>query len=209
MEANDQSQIYPVDIALCIDGTGSMADIIGDAKRQALNFYSDFVKAMEDNGKKPGKLRVRVIVFRDLKISEQMESSRFFNLPDELDLFSNEINKIEAKGGGDEPESALEALVEAINSDWVSSQEGLKQRHVVVLWSDASAHADAIKDFSANWESKMSFNSKRLVIFAPELNPWKELAENIDNCAIFFSKAGEGLAEIDYKVIMDQIARSV
>lgn len=208
MEQNGQKELYPVDIALCIDGTGSMGDIIGDAKKQALNFYPDFKKAMEEKEKSVGNLRVRLIVFRDLKIDEPMELTDFYNLPDQEAEFADRVNLIEAKGGGDEPESALEALIEATKSNWTALQSAARQRHVIVLWTDASAHIEALADFTAAW-NKMNANYKRLVIFAPERSPWKEFEDNVDNLVFFPSQAGKGLGDIDYKVIMDNIAASV
>lgn len=204
----NQSQIYPVDIVLCIDGTGSMRKIINDAKAQAIRFHDDFVRAMEKMEKQPGKLRVRLIVFRDIKFKQFAETTRFFNLPDERDEFAAEVSKIKAKGGGgDGPESALEALIEAAKSDWIKDQ-GLRQRHVIVLWTDAGAHTEALRDFTAAW-SEMQFNYKRLVVYAPERKPWPELSENLDNSVFYFSKAGQGLADVDYESIMNAIAASV
>jgi hypothetical protein len=165
----------------------------------------DAMKKME---KQPGKLRVRLIVFRDIKFRQYAETTGFFNLPDEKEQFAAEINKIKVKGGGgDGPESALEALIDAVKSDWIKEQ-GLRQRHVIVLWTDAGAHTEALKDFTEAW-SEMQFNFKRLVIFAPERSPWPELSENLDNSVFYFSKAGQGLADIQYEDIMNNIAASV
>lgn len=47
-------------------------------------------------------------------------------------------NGIHEAGGGDDPESGLEALTMAMRSDFV--QEGAKKRHIIVLFTDAAAH---------------------------------------------------------------------
>ena len=67
-----------------------------------------------------------------------MLTTRFFNLPEEADLLKNLIGQITAMGGGDDPEDGLEALAFAMRSDW--DKEGMKKRHVIVVWSDAATH---------------------------------------------------------------------
>jgi len=131
---------YSVDIVMCIDGTGSMGPVIDLVKANALRFESDLAAAMEAKQKSIDNLRVRVIVFRDIFVDrdDAFVTSNFFPLPQEREEFSRFISGIRANGGGDEPESALEALGIALNSDWVRS--GDKRRHVVIMWTDASAH---------------------------------------------------------------------
>lgn len=48
-----------------------------------------------------------------------MEESQFFILPEEKQEFYNFVSQIKAGGGGDEPESGLEALALALRSDFV------------------------------------------------------------------------------------------
>ena len=56
---------YNVDIAMCIDATGSMGSLLNTVKSNALSFYSDLTGAMAEKGKHIDQLRVRVIAFRD------------------------------------------------------------------------------------------------------------------------------------------------
>ena len=104
---------YSVDIVMCIDGTGSMGPVIDLVKANALRFESDLAAAMEAKQKSIDNLRVRVIVFRDIFVDrdDAFVTSNFFPLPQEREEFSRFISGIRASGGGDEPESALEALV--------------------------------------------------------------------------------------------------
>ena len=64
--------------------------------------------------------------------------TNFFLLPQQAREFEACINSIHADGGGDIPEDGLEALAYAIRSPWTT--EGEKQRHVIVVWSDAGTH---------------------------------------------------------------------
>src|ERR671937_3228011 len=74
-----------VDIAFCIDGTGSMAPILDRVKDNALRFYDDVQKNLTDKGKNVDELRVRVIAFRDFTAdgAAALQESSFFRLPEE------------------------------------------------------------------------------------------------------------------------------
>ena len=65
---------YNVDIAMCMDATGSMGTLLNTVKANALSFYADLTGAMEKKGKHIDELRVRVIAFRDYL--EKMPCSR-------------------------------------------------------------------------------------------------------------------------------------
>lgn len=140
-EQTEGASAYSVDIALVIDATGSMHSIIDEVKKEARNFCNKFTDAMEAEGKHIDKLRMKVIAFRDYAYDAEddaMNESPFFMLPDEEDALSDFVNQIEAKGGGDEPENALEAISLAMRSEWDTESAG-KHRHVILLFTDASA----------------------------------------------------------------------
>jgi hypothetical protein len=218
---------YSVDIVMCIDSTGSMGHVIDLVKKNALRFEEDLQRVMAAKQKAIDALRIRVISFRDFGSDGKaaLVQSKFFNVPVERDGFSSFVSGIQAHGGGDEPESALEALAVAMDSDWVHS--GDKRRHVVVLWTDASAHRleDAVGqenqsypvgiprsfgDLTALWEGQqMDQAAKRLLIYAPDLYPWPEIQGSWESVAHVASKAGEGLAEVDYGAVLEAIANSV
>jgi hypothetical protein len=204
-----------------------MHAIIDAAKDGALRFYDDLKAAMSAKHKVIDRLRVRVIVFRDYFFDGQagMSTSRFFDLPDEKEAFETFLKGVRADGGGDEPESGLEALTLAIRSDW--NTEGDRKRQVIVVWTDASAHPlertrqspppgypdDFPPDFNALtdlWEGQtMSYAAKRLILFAPDVSPWKEISDYWNNVIHYPSQAGAGLADVDYRAILDVIANSV
>ena len=56
---------YNVDIAMCIDATGSMGRLINTVKKNTLSFYMDLTGAMEAKGKHIDELRASVIAFRN------------------------------------------------------------------------------------------------------------------------------------------------
>ena len=103
---------YSVDIVFCIDVTGSMNPILDAVKANALGFYDDVQTNLTEKGKNVAQLRVRVIAFRDLAAdgAAAMEESPFYELPADRGGFSEFVNGLVAQGGGDAPESGLEAV---------------------------------------------------------------------------------------------------
>ncbi|MBO5313260.1 MAG: VWA domain-containing protein [Clostridia bacterium] len=216
---------YHVDIVMCIDVTGSMSPIIDEVKEKALSLYPQFVAAMDEAGKSVQKLRVKVIAFRDFGVdAEPMVESRFFELDidEESAGFSEFVNGLEAIGGGDEPENALEALALAMKSDW--TREGAVRRHVIIMYTDASAvplgemigkdgyPADmpaSLAELQDLWEGQgMEPRAKRILLFAPEADPWINM---IDWNQTFHtpSKAGTGCSEMDMDLCIKMLVKSI
>ncbi len=226
-----QGLSYAVDIALCIDATGSMGPVIEEVKAQALRFPDDVLKAMAEKDKHVSKFRLRVIAFRDVGFdSEPFQVSEFFVVPDERVAFEAFVRTITAGGGGDEPESGLEAVALAMASDW--DTEADKYRHAIIVWTDASAHPlqthagrapsqlaalipNSFDDLTDQWQSGQSTSTRlrpearRIILFAPEAFSWSDMALNWDQSVMFPSRAGNGLAELEYDEIIAMIANSI
>ena len=220
---------YNVDMVFCIDATGSMTNVIETVKHNAINFYSDVAEAMKKKGKMISNLRLRMVVFRDYLADGEnaMLETEFFDLPQEAEDFKECISGISAFGGGDDPEDGLEALAYAMKSDW--NNDGIKKRHVIVVWTDASTHeigfgkssphypdgmAKNFNELSSWWGSKsapgfMNQSAKRLLMFAPDDEFWNTISDNWDNTIHFPSEAGNGLSEIDYHQIIDAISNTI
>ena len=218
---------YAVDIVFCIDVTGSMTPIIDQVKANALRFYDDVQSNLTAKGKNVDQLRVRVIAFRDFAAdgAAALDESPFFTLPDERADFSEFVNGLVAEGGGDAPESGLEAVALAIDSPWTTT--GDRRRQVIVVWTDQPAQplSPAVlppdiasrvpADFSAltdAWEDeqgRMGSSSKRLILFAPDGPGWSDISGVWENVVHHPSQAGGGLSEVDYGTIVDSIGNSV
>lgn len=193
---------YYVDIVMCIDATGSMAPIIDEVKSNAMSFYQKFLDSMEENEKEVAQLRIKVIAFRDYGCdAEPMKESQFFTLPDDNEAFKAFVSGIEAQGGGDAPENALEAIALALKSDWTTG--GSKRRHAILVFSDApalplGARADSpsypagmpkdIAQLGAWWEctdqtlgSTYQAKAGRLIAFVPPMpNPGRIFPHGTD-----------------------------
>lgn len=226
-EAAPRRLHYAVDIVFCIDVTGSMTPVLDAVKANALRFYEDVQTNLTSKGKSVDELRVRVIAFRDFSVDDDgaLQESSFYTLPDEQVAFGGFVDGLVAQGGGDAPESGLEAVGLAINSPWTS--HGDRRRQVVVVWTDAPAHPlnfavlppslassvpTSFSDLTDLWEDPqgpVGSSSKRLILFAPDGPGWTDISANWENVVHHPSEAGGGLSEIDYGTIVDSIGNSV
>lgn len=131
-----------IDLCLCIDGTGGMTCFCEALRNGAPRLRESIAAAMAKRQYALESLRVRVIAFRDYACDGDgaMVESEFFDLGDPLQqkAFETFVNGIEAAGGGDCPENALEAIVQAIRSDWRSDGDR-SCRQVIMLVTDAPA----------------------------------------------------------------------
>ena len=220
---------YNVDIVMCIDCTGSMGHLLDLVKTNALKFYHDLREACAAKDKNIDELRIKVIAFRDYNAdgADGMNETKFFNIPAEDADFKAYINSLTPDGGGDEPENGLEAVALAINSDWTKG--GDRRRHIIIVWSDASAHQlestitknsyypsgmpANFNELTDWWEDeqggKMNKSAKRLLIFAPDAYPWSDMGLNFQNAIHFPARAGEGLSSVDYQTILNSIVNSI
>ncbi|MBI2240120.1 MAG: hypothetical protein HYU59_04865 [Magnetospirillum gryphiswaldense] len=132
---------YHVDVNIVLDATGGMNAFVAGVRGLAGGTYAAVMDGLMKRGKHIDKLRVGVTVFRDIGCDgyNALISSGFFSLPEEEDKLADFLSGIFAMGGGDEPESSLEALASAFLEDW--THEGQKQRHLILLYSDAPPHA--------------------------------------------------------------------
>lgn len=137
---------YFYDFVFCLDITGGMDPLLRSIREVIANLYNRFERYYSEYyNKKIASLRVKIIAFRDVYCDGKywLETSDFFILPSQTNELLDVLSALEAKGGGDDPESALEALVLAMKSDWIKINDINTQRtrHVIILCTDAAAHA--------------------------------------------------------------------
>lgn len=212
-----------VDVVMCIDGSAGMNPIIDEFKANASSLFDKVIDKIEETGTYISSFRIKVIVFRDYGCDvEPMVESQFYTLPDQNDNFRDFVNSIEAKGGGDCPENALEAIALALKSDWTT--EGSKRRHIVFVFSDAPALPLGERSDSMNYPSGMpadlkqleawwhgmdpSFDSTyqlpagRMVAFVPYDETWSQF-EYWNRYYSVYVREGSGLSEIDFQSLID------
>lgn len=222
--ATNQGLSYNVDLVFCIDVTGSMAPVLETVKNNALKLYPDLMREMEKKDKWVDTVRIKVIAFRDFEADGKnaLEILDFVNLKDNQERFRSFVTALKPTGGGPVPENGLEALALAIESDW--NKEGDKRRHIIVVYSDAPTHPLGKKSeykpdgMPANfneltdwWEGqdRMEQPAKRLILFAPDAEPWTDIATHWTQVLHYPSCAGEGLSDVDYKTILSAIVSSI
>lgn len=118
------------DVMFVLDCTGSMQGEI-NAIRDAITGFADTINS---DGV---RVRVGLIEFRDRLIDEEHRVLRFDGevFTNNPDVFRREVSKLKADGGGDEPESSLDALMLALRQPFAT--DGNK---VIVLITDAPPH---------------------------------------------------------------------
>jgi len=227
--AVEEGRNISFDLVFCIDCTSSMQPLLNSAKEFSNNFYSAMAQHFENSNVSLNAFRVKIIGFRDFFVDgdDSFFASKFFDLPEESAGLKRVFDSLQAFGGGDEPESSLEALAEAIDSDW--SEGTGRRRHVICLITDASGHPfekastnpppgypqnmpKTLDELMVRWETTMDSKSKRMVIMAPETYPWSTLVPEqggIENAIHYPSKAGAGLSDSDFSQIVTLVASSI
>lgn len=116
-----------VDVMFVLDVTGSMADEIRGVRDGIQSFVEEF-RDRELNA------RVGLIAFRDRQIGEEMDVLMFEEGPftADTDDFRRQVGLLSADGGGDGPESSLDAVVTAAKQPF---REGAVK--VLLLITDA------------------------------------------------------------------------
>ncbi|GAB3698360.1 vWA domain-containing protein [Nocardiopsis oceani] len=229
---NQGSLAYAVDIVLCVDVTASMGPVLEQVKSSALGFHSRLSVVMAQKSKTISQLRLRIIAFRDFADNpgDAVESTEFLSFPDDEGEYERFVKGLQATGGGDVPESGLEALALAIRSDWETGLD--RRRHVIVMFTDATAHPlgdpgatsvqgypvgipHSLDDLHEEWgyarsqAARMDNSAKRLVLFAPDEEPWADIGEEWNLSMHFPSRAGDGLEEFEMDEIINTIANSL
>lgn len=159
INGNAEASVAPgfavLDIAMCVDSTGSMTPTLDSVKTNALNFYDNLNLELKNRGLEPFPLvRVRMMYFKDfgdingMSDPDPLTASNFFSLPSESANFNSFVSPQTAYGGLDTPESGLECVNEAIDSPWLKPGEvpsGFSDPvtdvyPLVVVWTDAPSH---------------------------------------------------------------------
>jgi hypothetical protein len=105
-----------VDLVVVLDTTGSMSEIIEAVKISIANRLIGEIKNQMAKNQTKLDWRGRVIGFGDLKIGDRISEYPFTN--QESDLVAQVRNLPRTRGAGDDPESALDALMMASRSLW-------------------------------------------------------------------------------------------
>ena len=218
-----------LDVVFVIDGTGSMQNLLDAVKSNALTLHSRIMTALGTKQRTVLTTRVKVIIYRDVYVdSESLVESDFFTLPEQGEQFRSFVESVRAIGGGDEPESGLEALHTAIHSDWNQDPRAVRRRQIIILMTDASAHAlddpqravdpmypkgmpATLLDLYEEWleEDYINGQGKRLALFSPNKDPWPIISSQWDKVTFQPCAAGNGISAEKLNDVIDFIAGSL
>ncbi|HEV7221696.1 MAG TPA: vWA domain-containing protein [Pirellulales bacterium] len=223
-----------VDMVFLVDVTGSMQCCI-DALKNNIAQFIDSLTSRDANNSSPVKdWRAKVVGFRDFTDSgsEPFIDNAFVTSPEEL---KSQLSKLQADGGGDEPESALDAIYRVAIMEQTAKDaqaEPNKWRYrssaarVVILFTDASCHETMSLPEARGGTFDDVFNvvqSNRIIlnIFAPDMECYNKLAE-VDKSeyeAIPYDSSDPHGAQAalekytsdqkNFRRVMDQLAKSV
>ena len=130
--AAKRKQAPRMEVVFALDTTGSMAGLIEGAKRKVWSIVNELL-----NGKPRPELRLGLVAYRDRK---DAYVTKLTPLTQDLDALYGDLMALQAKGGGDTPESVNQALNEAVTKmEWTEGGEVLK---IVFLVGDAPPHMD-------------------------------------------------------------------
>jgi Mg-chelatase subunit ChlD len=121
-----------VEVVFCLDTTDSMGGLLQGAKQKIWAMCNQIA-----GGKPTPDLQVGLVAYRD---RGDAYITNISPLTRDLDHIQTEINALEAKGGGDTPESVNQALDDAINKmAWSKDKHTMR---LVFLVGDAPPHMD-------------------------------------------------------------------
>ena len=216
-----------VDIVFVIDGTGSMQNLLDELKERALSLYSEIIAGLAGKNRRVTKMRAKVLIFRDIYVdANAFEESDFYTLPDEAEDFRRFVEHIKASGGGDEPESGLEALYRAIKMKFQKTEGSFKARQIILMMTDASAHRlddpqregddlypqdmpTTLSGLQNVWEGDdMNRDAKRLLVMTPNAWPWN-IVSTWTQAEYYAAPAGCGISKEGLDAVIAFISGSI
>lgn len=200
------------DITIAVDCTSSMYDCI-DGLKSRLEDFIDLLEKPLDATQAPVQWRMRIFGFRDLEVDSEAWINRDAPFVESIGEAKAQITLLNEKGGGDPPESALDALWYAVEkSPW-----GSNRHKVVLLFTDApplpNLHSSTIADGAiggdANTVAQSTLNSNAYVLaWAPEDPAW-ETFKAVPKWQLTKIGEGNGLADVDFSKILAAIANTI
>lgn len=197
------------DIVFCIDRTGSMTPCIEGVKSSVMAF----AEGLQTEAKVD--FRLRLVAYRDLPSENEPIEANDFCAPGDQLTFQGQVGSLEADGGGPEPESTLDALYTAIQSDW---------RHpchkAILVFTDAPCYRElydstiekyGLGDGSPNRVIDAAAAKRtQLFIVAPDFDVYRTLEAQIPGARYEIAgDRGAGLAEFNFKEVMNIFSRSI
>jgi hypothetical protein len=177
------------DIVFLLDTTGSMKVCLQAITGNIATFVDTLSSSDANGGVLIKDWRIRVIGYRD---RDSDGSQWWIDNPFTSDVaqVKQQLSALEAKGGGDEPESLLDAMYTV--SQWPSTEKGApasptgwRHRHdatrVMIIFTDASCKpaftaADGSKGAIPDIINACNANKLKVLLFAPDAPCYADLS---------------------------------
>jgi hypothetical protein len=189
--AEGKRKRYPTDIVVMFDCTGSMGPYIQGMKDMTISFSRDLEANNID-------ARLGLVEYRDVKIGEATRVHGFASTADE---FRRWVGALDATGGGDEPESAIDAGFSALQG--MPFRDGATR---IFVWiTDASYHEPA--ENGQTMETLVrELTAKRTVayVIGPDLPGYVRLADAMGGIFFDISKNPE-----EFRRIVKSLGKSI
>lgn len=141
------------DIVFLVDATGSMKPCI-DALRDNINKFIDMMTTQEGNGSPLTDWRARVVGYRDYKADGATSYGWLNDNPFTRDvtMLRNQLAALTARGGGDAPESLLDAMMTVATAGSIDLQAAGDEENsnkwrpqgsaarIIIVFTDAPYH---------------------------------------------------------------------
>ena len=183
------SAATPVNIVFLLDYTGSMSPYIEGVKNEHLFFRRGL-------GEKQCRLALGFVGFGDVLIGEPITIMLF---TDSVKKFKATVEKHPMLDGGDEPESQIDALFEALEMQF----DQISQK-ILILITDASPHNPDSKGRSS--EDFIRFAKRRGVyvnIVGPNIPVYANITDSTEGVLIDIARHG------DMKQILEKLSKAV
>lgn len=184
--ARNLPQKRTVDVAFVLDTTGSMSEEIDSVKKTIRQVAGMLAKLDVD-------VRIGLVEFKD--VTDKF-TTRVFPMTTNVTAFAHDVDKLEAKGGGDTPEHVNEGLQVAVNKlDW--SKDSVAR--LAFLIGDAPPHLDYDDDVEYT-HSMRKANHAGIQIFTIAASGmddvgqsvWREVAQYTGGTNMFVLRGGAG-----------------
>jgi hypothetical protein len=221
---------FNVDVVFCVDISESMTPHLDRVGQMIVEFAPTLILGFTEREKIVSDIRARIITFgRHTDTETSFGSCPFhtlFSAGGRTNVNLPVSNLVLSEHSGTTLNNGLAALSAAINSDW--TQTGDRLRHIIVVFTDSSAQqlesrvdfgpgarassmSFSLKSLTDDWQGgdqhgesggKLRSTARRLLLFAPDVEPWTTIGDNWSSTIFLPSAAGDGLSESDYASIV-------
>jgi len=200
------------DVVFCVDCTQSMDPCISELKTQIETFAGGLSKPASSN-ERPVDWRLKILGFRDLNADANPWVNLDATMVNSVADAQKQVAALAAEGGGDDPESALDAVwYAATQTPWRDNCT-----KVVVLFSDQTSlemmHPSTVakgavgNDVSAVKQA-LAERGIYLYAWAMACPVWEQLKSTPKT--VFTPVSGaDGLKSVDFKSLLTTLAKTV